>query len=285
MASYLIADSGSTKTDWCLIQKNKKPLFYKTSGFNPYIQKKTDIASILQQEFPKNELPTAPGRIFYYGAGSSSKEKKLLMTSVLQQHFGTEEVQVQGDLLGAARAVCGDKKGIICIMGTGSSSCYYNGEKVKEQQPSLGYLAGDEGSGNYIGKRILQYYAYSTFDEELRMAFELKFGNDIRAIINKLYHEPFPNRYLASFVVLLTENRGHYMVENMIEDCINDFFNASILKYRQSWKHPLNFVGSVAYEFRDVVQHICNQYELEIGNIIQSPVEGLIQYHKKVSSK
>lgn len=284
MANILIADSGSTKTDWCLVHEGKEVKHYKTSGFNPYLQSKEDIAAILKIELPTDQITPKPDKIFYYGAGTSSKEKKQWLSDIMISHFGIPEIDVQGDLLAAARAMCGNTKGIICILGTGSSSCYFNGEKIKEQQPSLGYIAGDEGSGNYMGKRILQYYAYGTLDEELRMAFELKFGTDLREIINKLYHEPYPNRYLASFVSLLTENRGHYMVENLIEDCLNDFFSCSILKYRQSWKYPLHFIGSVAWEFREIIASICDQYELEIGKIAKSPIDGLIKYHTEGKS-
>ena len=184
-------------------------------------------------------------------------------------------------MVAAARALCGEDKGIVCILGTGSASCYYNGKKIKELRPSLGYIAGDEGGGNYMGKRILQYYAYGTFDSELMMSFEMRFGNDIKQIINTLYHQPNPNRYLASFVTLLKENRGHYMVENIIEDCLNDFFHTSILKHRNSWNMPLYFSGSVAFEFQDVLLNLASQYELEIGSIIKSPMDGLIKYYKK----
>ena len=123
-------------------------------------------------------------------------------------------------------------------------------------------------------------FYYGTFDDQLRMDFEMRFGTDISQIINKLYYEPYPNRYLATFVMLLRENRGHYMVENIIEDCLNDFFQRSVLKYRNAWKNPLYFMGSVAYEFRDVIDNLCVQFELERGKIEKSPMDGLIKYHK-----
>ncbi len=130
-----------------------------------------------------------------------------------------------------------------------------------------------------MGKRILQYYAYNTFDEELKMYFEEHIGNDMTRIIDKLYKEPFPNRYLASFVSLLINNRGHFMVENIIEDSLNDFFHQHLFKYRQSWKTPLFFTGSIAFQFADVLTSLCAQYEFEMGRIIQNPLEGLIEYH------
>ncbi len=279
MASCLIVDSGSTKTDWCHLTKGKKPVFVKTSGINPYIQKSDDIAAMLEREIPFDDAKKKPDIICYYGAGAASPEKQLVLKTILANHFKVVDIQVHSDLMAAAKALCGDNKGIVSILGTGSASCYYDGKKIKEQQPSLGYLAGDEGSGNYMGKRILQYYCYGTFDEELKMGFEMRFGSDIKKIISTLYSSPYPNRYLASFVSLLHENRGHYMVENIIEDCINEFFHNSLLKYRQTWKKRLYFSGSIAYGFRDVLENLCHQYEMELGSVIKSPMDGLVAYH------
>jgi len=277
MPSFLIAESGSTKTDWCFLKKGKKPVYFKTSGINPYLQKQDEILALLKNELKWDSDAYKADAIYYYGAGAASKENQ-----AIKKYFNIKKIEIQGDMMAAARALCGDKKGVVCVLGTGSSSSYYNGNTIKEQKASLGYIAGDEGSGNYMGKRVLQYYAYNTFDTELKMVFEGYFGNNIPALLNKLYHEPFPNRYLASFVRLLVENRGHFMVENIIEDCLNDFFSTNILKFRQTWRTPLYFTGSVAYEFRDVLISLCDQYELEIGKIEKSPMEGLLKYYKKL---
>ena len=282
MNSCFIADGGSTKTEWWLVQKGKKMRSFLTDGINPFLESPENIGAMLVLQLPKSirELPC--DAMFYYGAGASSKEKQSLLKKIFIKHFTVEKVEVHGDLLGAAIGLCGDKPGMVSILGTGSASCYFNGKKIADQLPSLGYISGDEGSGNYMGKRILQYYAYHTFDGELRAGFEMRFGTDIAQILHRLYHEPYPNRYLASFVPLLADNRGHYMVENIIEDCLNDFFHNNLLKYRQSWKSPLCFTGSVAYVFKDVIKNLCGQYELELGNVQQSPVKGLIQYHSKM---
>lgn len=280
--AYLIADSGSTKTDWCLLRKGKKPLRFSTQGINPYLQSKETITGLLEKELPWDNEKYGAGQLHYFGAGAANPQKQSFLKEILKAHFGIKKIEVQGDMLAACRALCANKPGVVCILGTGSLSCYYDGKKIKEQKPSLGYIAGDEGGGNYMGKRILQYYAYETFDSELKMDFEMRFGNDIREIINKLYHQPNPNRYLASFVVMLKENRGHYMVENIIEDCLNDFFHTSILKHRHTWNMPLYFSGSIAFEFRDVLESLCDQYELEIGDVIKSPMEGMIKYYKKL---
>jgi len=277
----LVVESGSTKTDWCLLKHHGKPVHFKTSGINPYLQSAEQILYALEQEMTWDMNQHQTDRIVFYGAGAGRIEQQEKLASVLRQFFGIKKIEIQPDMMGAARALCGDEKGIVCILGTGSNSCYYNGKRIQEQQASLGYIAGDEGSGNYLGKRVLQYYAYNTFDEELKDSFEKLFGNDIGTIVRKLYNEPFPNRYLASFVTLLKENRGHFMVENIVEDCLNDFIHTHILKYRQSWKLPLYFTGSVAFEFRDVLAELCQQYELELGGVVKSPIEGLIRYHKR----
>ncbi len=282
MSSYLIADSGSTKTDWCLLRKGSRPVYYKTQGINPYLQTAEAIAAMLQEELPWSAKKINPDNIRFYGAGASAAAQQRKLAGVLKKHFGAKNVKVQSDLMAASQALCGDQKGIVAILGTGSSSCYYDGKKIKEQKPSLGYIAGDEGSGNYMGKRLLQYYVYGTFDAELKTGFEMRFGKDITAIIDRLYSDPFPNRYLASFAPMLIDMRGHYMAENIIEDCINDFFHHCILKYRQSWNMPLYFTGSVAHSFKDVIVNLCNQYELELGKVEKSPMEGLVRYYKSI---
>jgi N-acetylglucosamine kinase-like BadF-type ATPase len=281
MANILIAESGATKTDWKLIDAKGKKHSFSTTGINPYMLSSEEIRAVLDEELQWNPQKHTADKLFYYGAGASVKEQQLKIKKVLAAFFNAKQIEVNHDMLAAARATCQNEKGVVCILGTGSNSCYYDGKKIKEQQRSLGYIAGDEGSGNYLGKRVLQYYAYKTFDAELCASFESLFGADFNAIIKRLYAETFPNRYLASFVLLLRENRGHFMVENIIEDCLNDFFHAHILKYRNSWKSPIHFAGSIAFEFKTTLQALCHQYELELGNIVKSPIDNLVAYHLK----
>jgi N-acetylglucosamine kinase-like BadF-type ATPase len=278
----LLVESGSTKTDWCLLTKGKETVYFKTSGINPYLQEPDEISSLLNKELTLNANEYQIDKISYYGAGAGNKIKQQELASILKNHFRVENIEVQCDMLAAARSMCGSSEGIVCILGTGSNSCCYDGKQITEKQVSLGYIAGDEGSGNYMGKRVLQYYAYHTFDEELQMAFEQHFGKDMSGIVNRLYHEPFPNRYLATFVQLLKENRGHYMVENIIEDSLNEFFYHHILKYRKSLSMPVYFAGSVACEFEDVILTLCQQYELQLGKIEKSPIQGLIKFHQEL---
>lgn len=251
----------------------------RTSGINPYLQPTAEIRRLLRKEFPEDCGLTKKRSVVFYGAGVGSPEKKADLAEVLQNFFDTSAVEVATDMFGAARALCGHQKGVVCILGTGSNSCYYDGEQIVDQHASLGYIAGDEGSGNYLGKKVLQYYAYKTFDEELTAAFETLWGNDLSGILKSLYADPFPNRYLAGFTTLLIEYREHFMVENILEDAFTAFFTRHLFKYRQTWKGPVHFAGSVAWQFRDVLAEICHNHEIELGTVVQAPMDDLVRYH------
>ena len=275
----LIADSGSTKCEWCVLEGGKKKTVH-TQGISPYFLSGEQIVQLLQSELLPKIGRYAIDEVFYYGTGCSNAANKHLVTKALKNVFSQAEIRVEHDLMAAARALCGDDKGIACILGTGSNSCYFNGKKIMKNSPGLGYVLGDEGSGAYLGKKVVQYYLYNTFDEELRFRFDERFAADSVAILDNVYKQPLPNRYLASFAVFLAENRGHYMIENIIEDGLNDFFFQHLCKYTESWSLPVHFVGSIAYGFKDVLKELCNSYELELGTVLKDPMDGLIKYHK-----
>lgn len=276
--AYLIADSGATKCEWCLVEKGKAKQFI-TQGMSPYFLSPVQIVELLEKAVKPNKQKETIQNVFYYGTGCKSLANRHLVKKAISQVFPEAEVYVHHDLMGAARALCGREKGIACILGTGSNSCYFDGKNVKKNSPGLGFVLGDEGSGAYLGKKVLQYFMYHTFDEELKFRFEQKFPFSEAEILDHVYKRPLPNRYLASFTMFLVENRGHYMVENIIEDGLNDFFFQHICKYGESWKLPVNFVGSVAHGFRDILKDLCSTYEFELGTILKNPMEGLIRYH------
>ena len=224
----------------------------------------------------KNEVIT---EIHFYGTGLSNPNNVQIIQKALKQLFKKCKISVETDLIAAARALCGRKKGIACILGTGSNSCFYNGRKMSKNSPGIGYILGDEGSGAHLGKKVIQHYLYGTFDEELQHLFEQRFMTNPMEILENVYKKPLANRYLASFAIFLAENRGHYMIENIIEDGLNDFFFTHIYKYRESWTLPINFIGSVAFGFKDVLQELCNTYELELGKVLKAPMKGLIEFH------
>ncbi len=275
----LIADSGSTKAEWCLLQGKKKKTFF-TQGLSPYFLDGSQIAAIVRQELLPSLGRVAVEEVHFYGTGCKATANQRLVRTALRKVFVNAAVQVNDDLVGAARAVCGSSAGVACILGTGSNSCYYNGKKIVRNSPGLGYVLGDEGSGAYLGRKVLQYYLYNTFDEDLRSRFDATYVTNAAEILDNVYKKPLANRYLASFALFLAENRGHYMVENIIEDGLNDFFFQHIIKYRETWTHPVHFVGSIAEGFRDVVTDLCANYEITLGRILKNPMEGLVEYHR-----
>lgn len=279
MRSILIADSGSTKTQWCLLTGNKKKMI-STQGISPYFLNDESLGKILTDELLPKTGKIEIEEIFYYGTGCSNPANISLVKRGLKKLYKSANIHVNHDLIGAAKALCGNEKGIACILGTGSNSCFYNGKKVVKNSPGLGFILGDEGSGTHMGKKVLQYYLYNTFDAELMDKFEQKYPQTASEILDSIYKTALPNRYLAGFVPFLIENRGHFMIENIIEDSINDFFFNHIYKYRESWSLPINFVGSVAFGFKDVLAEMCREYEIKLGNVIKSPMDGLIKYHR-----
>jgi N-acetylglucosamine kinase-like BadF-type ATPase len=274
----LIADSGATKCEWCLLQNGKKKIII-TQGISPYFLNTAQIVLLLQNELLPKIKNAAIETINFYGTGLSNPANIKIIKTALKQLFAAATINVEHDLLAAARALCGSKKGIACILGTGSNSCYFNGKKIMKNSPGLGYILGDEGSGAYLGKKVVQYYLYNTFDEDLKARFDKRFNVTKDQILDSVYKQPLANRYLANYAIFLAENRGHYMIENVIEDGLNDFFFNHLYKYRESWTLPINFVGSIAYGFKDVLKDLCSTYELELGTILKQPMDGLIKYH------
>lgn len=278
MDPVLIADSGASKTEWCLLTNNKKKTIV-TQGMSPYFLSQAQLTEIIQEKIlpvAKNNLPE---KIFFYGTGCSNPHNVKIVKDAFKSVFKKAQVNVDHDLMGAAKALCGHEKGVACILGTGSNSCYYNGKKIIKNSPGLGYVLGDEGSGAYLGKKIIQHFLYNTFDEDLMDRFNAKYKTNSTEILDAVYKQPLPNKYLANFTHFLSENRGHFMIENIIEDSFNEFFFNHIYKYRESWTLPINFIGSIAYVFKDVLKEMCHTYELQLGKVLKRPMDGLIKFH------
>lgn len=280
MPVRLIADSGATKCEWCVLENGKKKKTIYTQGISPYFLSGPQIIALLEKELlPKLKKITVQ-EIYFYGTGLGNPNNVKIVKAVFKKLFPKSKTEVQNDLLAAARALCGKTKGIACILGTGANSCFYNGKNIVKNSPGLGYILGDEGSGAYLGKKVVQYYLYNTYDEELKARFEKRFMVTPMEILENVYKKPLANRYLASYAIFLAENRGHYMIENIIEDGLNDFFFTHLYKYRESWTHPIHFVGSIAFGFKDVLKELCSTYELELGRVLKAPMQGLIEYHR-----
>jgi len=280
MPAILIADSGSTKCEWCLLENGKKKTVL-TPAMSPYFVSGDEMIQILNKQLMPKIKNTKVDELHFYGTGLGNPANVVIMKKVFKQLFPKTKTEINTDLLGIARASCGKNKGIACILGTGSNACFYNGKKIVNISPGLGYVLGDEGSGAYLGKKVIQYYLYKTFDEDLMNRFEKKYGETHASILENVYKKPLANRYLANFALFLAENRGHFMIENIIEDGLNDFFFTHLYKFKESWTLPIHFVGSVGFGFRDVLKELCNSYELELGKVLKTPMPGLVAYHNQ----
>lgn len=278
MRVQLIADSGATKCDWILVglKKSKK---FTTQGISPYFLSTESITTLLQKEVLPRLKGTVVEAVHFYGTGLSLPVNQKILHRILRSQFPKADLEVATDMVGAARALCGREKGIACILGTGSNSCYYNGKKIVRNSPGIGYILGDEGSGAYLGKKLVQYYLYGIMEEPLKIAFERRFNHQRSDIMENVYKKPLANRYLASLAIFLAENRGHYMVENILEDGLRDFFHQHLFSYKEIKSVPVHFTGSIAFGFKDVLLELCKHYGLRVGKIIKTPLQGLVQYH------
>ena len=278
--AILLADSGATKCEWFLAESKDSNQSVFTQGISPYFFNTEKTVALLQQELlPQLPASTVIDEIHYYGTGMRNPVNVDMVRTSLATVFAKAEIEVSDDMLAAARALNGRKEGLACNLGTGSFAVFYDGNTITKQAPGIGYILGDEGSGAYLGKKVLQYYLYNTFDEELRYKFESRYSATPVDILENVYRKPLANRYMASFCLFLSENRGHYMIENIIEDGLNDFFFNHLCKFSESWNSPIHFVGGVAFAFHDLIADLCHSYEFEQGKIMKGAMEGLIQYH------
>lgn len=278
--SILIADSGSTKTDWVLLNRNNIIIQFQTIGFNPYFQSSEDIYTELKNKLIPvlhDQLHTIT-QISYYGAGCSTPEKIQVVKQGLYLAFGNILSEVNHDLLAAARALCGKEKGIACILGTGSNSCLYNGKEVTENVPSVGYLFGDHGSGATIGRTFVQHYFDGKLPLHLVKAFE-NAGYHREIILENVYKKTMPSRYLAGIMTFLKDFSNDTFVRNLIKNCFLDFFDAQVSKYTGAKNLPVNSVGSIGFYYKELLAEAAHEKGFTIGNIIKSPIDGLIKYH------
>lgn len=292
----VIADSGSTKTDW-LFMSSKGQVVYrqKTEGINPFHQDKNTIESILRKInnsvlsiLPSSSDTTIEGdlisAIHFYGSGLRPEFIPLIKSMLAAKFAVSEErIEAEGDLLGAARALCGINEGIACILGTGSNSCLYDGNKIIENTPPLGYILGDEGSGAVIGRNLLNIIYKSEKYKPLRRKFEETYNLSMTDVIHKVYREPMANRWLASLTVFVAEQKtAHPELRQLVTESFYLFFRNNLMPYHRQ-DLPVSAVGSIAFHFQEEFTEVAEKEGFTIGTILQSPLDGLIEYHKSNS--
>ncbi len=274
----LIADSGSTKTDWLLVN-GKNYTFINTTGINPYYMSDETITDSLQREL----APLVPAKeiksIYFYGSGCSTKIKCDKISHILNLIFPNAGVEVNHDMLAAARALCNNKPGIACILGTGSNSCVYDGTKITRQMVSLGYFFGDEGSGTHLGKLLITDYLKGTMPDHISEMLTKQYDLSLEYILDHIYNKPFPNRFLASFSRFIEENITDQYLSNLVAYSFREFLKVGVMKFTDYKKMNVSFVGSVAFYFQEILLKVAAENSITISNIQRSVIEGLKDYH------
>ena len=276
----LIADSGSTKTDWCVVENGELIQRIFTKGTNPFFQSEeeisNEIATALLPELKTDELDA----VYFYGAGCGFLDKIAVVHRALTKHLKVKgDVEVATDMLAAARGLCGREAGIACIMGTGSNSCYYDGKEIVANVSPLGFILGDEGSGACLGKLMVGDLLKNQMTPELKEKFLKQFDLTPADIIDRVYRKPFPNRFLASLSPFLAQNIGEPCVHDLVLNSFKAFFKRNIMQYDNYQNLKVNLIGSVAYYYKEVLAEAALEMGIQLGTIIQSPMEGLIKYH------
>ncbi len=276
----LIADGGSTKSNWCLIDKKlDQNIYFNTEGYNPYFIDTASIIESLQNSIPEDLNKMAIDHVYYYGAGCSTQEKNEIVNKAMAFVFPNAEIYIGHDLLAAARALLGKSPGFAAILGTGTNTCLYDGNDITLNIDSLGHYLGDEGSGSYIGKRLLRDYMRKLLPEALHNNFVEEFGLTNEDILDTIYNKPLPNRFLASFAKFVYDNNNLKYCRDIVKEGFNAFFNNLVCNYPDYQKYSFNCIGSVGYNFRDVLQEVAKNNGMAVGKIIRSPIDDLVNYH------
>lgn len=275
-----IVDSGSTKSDWVILDDFKK-IFLKTEtiGFNPNFINKELIVPEIEKNTSLTTVKNSIKKIFFYGSGCGVQQNCDIIIEELGKVFIGAEIIVKEDLTAAAYAAYRGKPAIVCILGTGSNSCYFNGETIKIQLPSLGFLVGDEGSGSAIGKQLVRRFFMQKLPADLSSEFEETYKLTVEEALKNMYHTPRPNAYLADFNKFVVERKDHPYLQKMVHEEMLNFFDYQVLPYVEAKDSEINFIGSIAYYYEDVLRSAAAELNLTVGQIVQKPIESLVSYH------
>ena len=273
----LIAESGSTRTEWALVEDNHLVQRVFTEGLNPFFQTRREISRSVRLGLPESFFKKKLDQVYYYGAGCSSYEKKNILGASLVAQFKTP-IQVESDLLAAARGLFKCEAGIACILGTGSNSCFYDGKIIVKNVKAAGYILGDEGRGAVLGKLFLADLLKGLAPKELANEFHEKFRISVNDVMESVYNFPFPNRFLGTIAYFLGDYMDNEYVYNLLTNNLRSFFNRNVCQYDYI-NYPIRFVGSLAYAYPDILQEVAQEFGVEIDVIEETPMNGLIEFH------
>lgn len=275
----LIADSGSTKTYWSLLKNTSETLHYKTSGINPFFQTELQIESQLRKQLLQQLHVEAIDAIYFFGAGCATEKQKQMITNAFEKVFRFRQILVESDLLGAAKALCGDQPGIVCILGTGSNSGFFDGTSIVKQVSPLGFIIGDEGSGAALGKKLVADCLKNQLSPTIQERFFNRFQLSQAEIVENIYTKPFPSRFLASLSIFLHENLDEPELYQLVYDSFAEFFKRNVFQYDYKG-YKVEIVGSIGYYYQDVLRHVASDLSIELGAILQAPMDKLITYYQ-----
>jgi glucosamine kinase len=277
----LICDSGSTKADWLLMDGKKAKASFQTPGLNPVNLSEKSLSAILKSEKKIDHIVKELSEVHFFGSGCGNAEGKGRMLKVLKITFPKIKITVENDLMASAISTCGNEKGVVAILGTGSNCCYFDGKKIHVKNFGLGFMLGDEGSGTWFGRKFLVTYLYDQMPASLAGKFYAEHKVDRQKAIESVYSKPNPNIFLSSFMPFIIANRKHSFVNKFLLEGLEYFFDTTILAFPEVKKTPVHFTGSVASLLEKEIRQVGMKKNLRIGNIIKQPMEGLKNYYSK----
>lgn len=278
----LIADSGATKADWRFVDDKGNISCFSTAGLSPLFWTSREMVNEINKKFPKrvkDQIKRQKSKVFFYGTSCSSTQRINIVKVALKTAFPGSKATINHDILASARALLGHSAGIACILGTGSNSCYYDGKKIVEIKGGLTYILGDEGSGAHIGLEFIKAFLNNELPEKVHTTFLKTYRLSKDKIIDSVYNQKYPNRFLATFAKFVHEQMSDPFVENIVKQCMAEFFDKTICRYENHRNVPVGFVGSIAGHFGDVLHEVAKEKGVKINKIINSPIDELVKYH------
>jgi len=275
----LVADSGSTKTDWLLKVSADETKQFRTAGLNPYFLTEKEIVKVLQEQ--ASDMTAYAGdvdEIYFFGAGCSSPDRHEIVTNAISQLFCKSYISVDSDLLGSAYATCGHEKGFCCVLGTGSNISFFDGEEIHAGRHGLGYILGDEGSGTWFGKALVTDFLYGTMPHDVRAKFNAEHHLDKETVIKNVYQRPNPNAYLAGFSKFLGSIRETAYAQHLLSSGLREYIETNIKSYPQYHRYKCHFVGSIAFVFADELAAVCEASGIHLGKVIRQPIFDLMEF-------
>ncbi|MFN8254312.1 MAG: ATPase [Bacteroidales bacterium] len=278
----VVADSGSSKTDWAVIENKKVILRLSSKGINPFFITTDEIYLILLDTFKGTGIIEKISQVYFYGAGCIRNHNSEIVEIALKNFFKNAVIEANDDMIGAARAIFGKSPGIACILGTGANSCKYDGISISEKISALGFILGDEGSGAWFGKTLINNYFKKIMPEDVLELFRKSYASIEPEILTNVYKKPRASSFLAKFTWFLSENIGHPYVQELLYRGFSTFIENNVIKYSDYKRFNIGFTGSVAWYFSDVLKNVCSNYQLHVSKIIERPIESLINYHNSI---